>query len=380
MKVHHRSRIKDYKDRLYSLDVVNSSYRLLVVIITVVISIMMIISVNPVTVDHTSFVARAGQYLKGDSISQAYDSASTGPLGNNSHNPNNFVGLRASYNDRNYSQATSVKYSVNFTEIGLPVGVTWYVNLSNNQRMSSNTTYIETSLVNGSYSFFIGSSISSYSANGGVFSVYGESKAINITFFRVYSVIFTEVGVRLKGTTLGWAWTVNLSRGPQGLTFGLDIQFRLPNGTYEYKATSTNRSYYPEQPTGNFTVKGTPLSRNIVFNLVAYKVFFNEVGLPTGTTWCLSFNDTKSNISGTSLTFVMPNGTYNYSISTSSNYSSACSSGQVTVNGSNLYKNITFSREVLQRDATLSVIIEELILPALAVISIITFIYIKRRK
>lgn len=357
-----------------------SSYRLVVIFLTIIITIMMIPSVYGASVGHTSTNEMENHYLKGESISQTNGPAHECLLTNNTNNTNNFVNSRAGYYNHNYSKASSVEYSVNFTEVGLPESVTWYINLSNDQRMSSNTTYLETSLANGSYCFFVGTSSTSYAADGGVFLVKGAAKIIKITFFSVYNVIFTEVGVRLNGTSLGWAWTISLLEGTQGLTFGLDIQFHLPNGTYEYKATSTNRSYYPEQPTGKFTVNGKSISRDIVFNLVTYNVFFTEAGLPHGTPWCLSFNDTRSNVSSTSIGFLVPNGTYRYSISTSPNYTSAYSAGQITVNGSSLYKNITFSKVVLHRSANLSMVIEEIILPVVAIASIITFILIRRRK
>ena len=359
---------------------VNFSYRIVVTIIALIISIMVIFSVASINVGHSSSIAGEGQYPEGDTVSQTYASGHADPVGNYADNSYNLVGTRSGYYDQNYFQATSVKYSVNFTEVGLPHSVTWYINLSNNEKMSSNSTYIETSIANGSYSFFVGSSSSNYAADGGVFSVNGASKIINITFFRVYSVTFTEIGVRLNGTSLGWAWTVNVTGGPQALTFGLDLQFHLPNGTYRYEATSTNRSYYPEQPTGIFTVNGTSVLKNIVFNLVAYKVLFTEIGLPTGTLWLLSFNDTTSNVKGNSASFVMPNGTYHYGISTSSNYTSACATGQVTVNGSNLFKNITFSRIVSHKGVNVSIILEEIVLPVAVIGSIITFIYFWRKK
>ncbi|MGC8516068.1 MAG: hypothetical protein ACP5OC_08055 [Thermoplasmata archaeon] len=359
---------------------VNSSHHLVVIVTVTIISIVMILSVAPLTVDHISSIAKEGHNIKSETVSQTYASAHADPVGNYADNSNNFVGTRAGCYVHNYSQVTSVKYSVNFTEVGLPESVTWYINLSNGEKMSSNTTYIETSLVNGSYSYFVGSGSSSYAGNGGVFSVNGASKIINITFFRVYSVTFTEIGVRLNGTSLGWAWTVNVSGGPQALTFGLDLQFHLPNGTYRYETTSTNRSYYPEQPTGIFTVNGTSIFRNIVFKLVTFKVLFTETGLPTGTLWRLSFNDTTCNVSSASVSFVMPNGTYHYCISTSSNYTSSCSTGLVTVNGSNLYKNIAFTRIVSHKGLNISMILEEIVLPVAVISSIITFLYIRRKK
>ncbi|MFG1459778.1 MAG: hypothetical protein AAE987_00145 [Thermoplasmataceae archaeon] len=76
-----------------------------------------------------------------------------------------------------------------------------------------------------------------------------------------------------------------------------------------------------------------------------YNVTFNETGLPSGTKWILSSNVTgTADTTSSSYSFTLPNGTYNFSVISSLNtYSSQHSEYSVTVSGSNVIENITFT-------------------------------------
>ena len=78
---------------------------------------------------------------------------------------------------------SEVKYTVTFTESGLPSGTTWYVNLSNGQSFSSTTSTISFSEPNGSYSYTV-SSVSGYSVSpsSGSIAVSGSSISKTITY------------------------------------------------------------------------------------------------------------------------------------------------------------------------------------------------------
>ena len=92
-------------------------------------------------------------------------------------------------------------------------------------------------------------------------------------------------------------------------------------------------------------VNGTSQTVNIKFTEVTYKVTFNETGLPSGTKWILSSNVTGiADTTSSSYSFMLPNGTYNFSVISSLNtYSSQHSEYSVTVSGSNVIENITFT-------------------------------------
>ena len=73
-----------------------------------------------------------------------------------------------------------------------------------------------------------------------------------------------------------------------------------------------------------------------------YTITFTESGLPSGTSWSVTFNNQTQTSSTDSITFTSPNGTYNYTIGSVSGYSSLPSSGTVTVNNANEIINISF--------------------------------------
>ncbi|MGC8620301.1 MAG: hypothetical protein ACP5LA_07400, partial [Thermoplasmata archaeon] len=102
-------------------------------------------------------------------------------------------------------------YEVSFIEKGLPLGTTWYVNLSNGKSYSNFVNYIVIELFNGSYSYTISTTNKDYEIKQfeGNFTIKGANLTINITFEAVnYSVSFIE-----SGLPYGSSWYVNLSNG-----------------------------------------------------------------------------------------------------------------------------------------------------------------------
>ena len=79
-------------------------------------------------------------------------------------------------------------YSVTFTESGLPLGATWYVNITGQVGLSatvsaSSGTTLTTALVNGTYSYSTATSSKGWStAAGGAFSISGAAQGLTVTF------------------------------------------------------------------------------------------------------------------------------------------------------------------------------------------------------
>ena len=92
---------------------------------------------------------------------------------------------------------SEVKYTVTFTESGLPSGTTWYVNLSNGQSFSSTTSTISFSEPNGTYSYTIGNVLGyQISPSSGSINVNGNNVTNNITFTvksSLYGISTTEI-------------------------------------------------------------------------------------------------------------------------------------------------------------------------------------------
>ncbi|MEM0134934.1 MAG: hypothetical protein QXU18_06870, partial [Thermoplasmatales archaeon] len=86
----------------------------------------------------------------------------------------------------NFTQPTASKFSVTFTESGLPLGTTWYVNLSNGQSFSSTTSTISFNESNGTYSYTIRTSDRIYftSESSGFFNINGNNVKLQVEYNR----------------------------------------------------------------------------------------------------------------------------------------------------------------------------------------------------
>lgn len=228
-------------------------------------------------------------------------------------------------------------YKLSFIEEGLPLG-TWYVNLSGGQHGNAAAgSQITFSLPNGTYSYDVATSNKEYHTSSitGTLDMAG-STSLKIVFIQTtYGVQFTESGL-LTGTT----WFVNLTNGmDSGPVSGTSYAFLLSNKTYSYTIATTDKTYESSAFSGSFTVNGKPVLEPIEFSKLTYSVTFAELGLPSGTSWILVFNQNTYILTNTSYTFQEPNGTYSYSAG-SHDYKNL--SGTVTVNGVGKSKSLNF--------------------------------------
>lgn len=90
----------------------------------------------------------------------------------------------------------------------------------------------------------------------------------------------------------------------------------------------------------------------------AYNVVFHEYGLPSGMSWSITIDKTTYTTQNTTLTFILSNGTYPYSIKSIEGYYSP-SDSTVTVSGSG--KNITLTFQAINSPSeTLQLFLEGL--------------------
>jgi len=237
---------------------------------------------------------------------------------------------------------TQVKYSVTFTETGLPSGTEWYANITGQSALSSTTTTITTSLPNGSYTYSIGTPDKIYSAKGGSFIVDGSSVSVSVSFAPVvYSITFTQTGLP-SGT-----WYINVTTTSQTFStlYNKSITFTETNGTYSYTVATNNKEYAPSSASGSFTVNGSSVSVSITFALYTYSVTFTESGLPASTKWYVNITGGSSYSStASSITLPAGNGTYSYTVATVNKiYKPSPSSGSFTVSGSAVSESVTFT-------------------------------------
>ena len=203
---------------------------------------------------------------------------------------------------------------------------------------SSTNTSIQFSEPNGTYSYTIGY-INGYSlqAESGTLKVEGSGITQNIIFSPVsgYSVTFSETGLRYGRTwsvTMG-ASTIN-SANPS-------ISFTVINGSYSFHIS--NVSGYLVSPTaGVVTVDGSSITKTVTFTQI-FTVNFVESNLPSGANWSVTLGNSRVTSSGSTISFVEPNGSYVFSISTSSNLTFSPTSGTIIVAGNNMTQTIEFS-------------------------------------
>ena len=108
---------------------------------------------------------------------------------------------------------------------------------------------------------------------------------------------------------------------------------------------------------GNFLVTFEPFSNNsfgqahtIYFSYE--DVRFTETGLTSGTLWNVTLNGVKKSSTASTIAFMESNGTYSYTISNISGYTVSPSSGNITVNGSNITKVIIYSQNPTEKSPT----------------------------
>jgi hypothetical protein len=233
------------------------------------------------------------------------------------------------------STANATRYMVNFTEVGLPVGSAWSVDL-NGTYWSGSGSQITVDLSNNSWYWFQIHAPSDYSAVDSFedFSVDGSNLTFQVSFFDVvsaqFSIAFTE-----HGLPNGTAWTVAMDHIESSST-AASIAFTVPNGTYAYNV-STGSQYLPTTAGGTAVVSGAGVAISVNFTLgpspPLYPIQFNETGLPRGTNWSVDLGGVTSSSSSRTVEFEQSNGTYPYSISTVPGYVAAPAWGNVTVHG-----------------------------------------------
>jgi hypothetical protein len=233
---------------------------------------------------------------------------------------------------------TQVKYSVTFTESGLPSGTVWYINISNGQSYKTNGTAITFNEPNGTYSYTIATVNKSYSPSqsSGTLTVNGANVHVAITFTLItYKITFTE-----SGLSSGTSWSVTLNNITKTST-NATITISEPNGSYSYIISGIS-GYRANAYSGTINVNGNSVNVSINWTVITYSITIIENGIPNGTSWSATLTGTTFNgqyinitLSSTNntITFNEPNGTYSYIIHLPSGYQSNNAKGSVNVSG-----------------------------------------------
>ncbi len=287
-------------------------------------------------------------------------------------------------------------YAATFTESGLPAGLEWFINLSNQpglsesstgQHLSATGSSAETTLPNATYTFtWQDKKNAEYHGGSSSFTVNGAAISEAAPFAPVlYYINFTA-----KGKPPGVTWDVNLSNATkfaigQGIQFtqNKNISFSVTNGTYYYNASADNSTTH--MPLGwwrltnaagtillhnistfkgvELVVSGASVRYNNITFTRAYNVTFEEVGIGNTFTWTdslynpitassqsrtLTVANSETEIRYTSTEGNWTNGTYTISVQTlvsgvtGVRYQNFSSFSSLSVAGSDLVLPVNF--------------------------------------
>ena len=237
-----------------------------------------------------------------------------------------------------------ISFVTQFTESGLPAGTPWTVNLTGNgtgqlrfmedQTETTTGTTMAFMLPNGTYWYSVSNVPGSFFLNHssrGKFVVAGGSPtplSVRFTTPATFAVTFLESGL-LLGTN--WSVRVNGAMGvPVHETHASSSNqtvFALPNGSYHYVLAEVLGFNVLGPVVGSFVVNHAPLTIAVAYQAVPrggyYAVAFQENGLAPGTHWWVSviathtFGHSRSaaqSSSGTTLFFLLQNGTYRFQV------------------------------------------------------------------
>ncbi len=248
--------------------------------------------------------------------------------------------------EQNISMNSGKAYAVTFVESGLPPGTNWSVTL-NGTSLSSSVADIVFGELNGTYEYTVGY-LKGYHATSysGTVTVNGTAQNVSINWksgnASVYTVTFVEFGL-----PSGTEWSLRMNGVLKSSTTS-SIVFEEPNGTYFY-AISQLRNFTSLPQGGSLVVSGQGTGVSVSWSpgtRSAYEVTFVEEGLPFGALWRINLSGGIGfSSTNTAILFVVPNGTYFYSITTAdSGFAAADSSGSFVISGHALTAHVAFNR------------------------------------
>ncbi len=157
-----------------------------------------------------------------------------------------------------------------------------------------------------------------------------------------YSVPETfNISFEESGLPSGVLWYVNISGQPSSgpLQSGSVYTVTLNNGSYSYTVGTNDKIY--RSSTGSFTANSAK-TIDIEFFPVEYDVSITEKGLPTGTEWSVNLNGTVYTYAKNTISAMLVNGTYSYSVNSISGYMIANKTGLILVRGASVDQDVIF--------------------------------------
>ena len=253
-------------------------------------------------------------------------------------------------------------YTLLFKEKNLPssgsVNTEWYVKVSNSTGFSL-TQYSQNSTVSfvlpaGTYSYNLGDITD--------FSTTNESGTVDLTSSQTVYENFTNsipassstsgyIVFEEKGLPYNTTWSViltNQSKGSSGTTYSTSYRDLIIHvyGSETFYSVEIDGQYFANPDNGVLTVDSNVVVQNISFESQYHYVNVSESGLPSGMKWSIALRNsydisTVSSGNG-SISFFVPNGTYEYRVINDVGFHPQNNIGVIYVNGTN-FSNLTIS-------------------------------------
>ncbi|HKN07316.1 MAG TPA: PKD domain-containing protein [Thermoplasmata archaeon] len=229
-------------------------------------------------------------------------------------------------------------YTLTFRQTTLPSGLSWSVDLGGTAS-STSAGSLSYQRSNGTYPYGV-TAPSGYGAtpSSGRASVSGANLTITVNF----ALLTFRVAFEQQGLPSGSNWTVTFAGNPQTSTARWN-NFSAADGIYSFSATPPTE-YTVTPRSGSVTVDLANQTVPLTFAPILYTVTFDERGLPNGSAWSLHVGGLYFNGSSSSVQVDLFNGTYNYSTSVPTGYSSLHGTGSIRVAGEPLTVSMTFAK------------------------------------
>lgn len=256
------------------------------------------------------------------------------------------ISVTVSGQDQTVEIPFNLTFTANFNETGLPIGPgsKWHIFLDYLERSAQAGQPIQiTNVTNGTHIVSSGASIP-YTPNPQwvILVVNGSAIFYNFSFTQpptLYNVTFNAVGLPPNP-----AWSISVDGRPGGTALNQTAYvFREDNGSHVYSVSGPG-DYVALPQAAEFFVNGLDLTIQLRFaQPTNYRVSFTPSGLGnSGWTVTLDTGRMISGAEGVTLTTLLANGSYSFTVSPVADLTAFPDNGTFYVAGANLSVSITF--------------------------------------
>lgn len=161
------------------------------------------------------------------------------------------------------------------------------------------------------------------------------SETLNVTPDREYNFTVYETGL-----PSGTRWSLSLN-GLNLTSVNGTVNTELVNGSYKYTVLPV-QGFLASSHSAALLINGKSTAITIVFSPFLYTVFVNETGLPGGTNWNVTVDNSSHEFLGTNGQLQLQNGSYNLLFQAKGSYS--VTSSNITIHGNNISLSVHFEK------------------------------------